>query len=92
MRIVTEISHPRMKITVFKMNDKLSIKFEKNLIEHIIKLRESSPLNDLELLKKSINEELLHKIESSIDQHSNLRLQLEQENADDEFPEFDEII
>ena len=92
MRIVAEIPHPRMKITVFKMNDKLSMKFEKNLVEHIIKLRESSPLNDIELLKSSLQQELLQKIESSIDQHAALRAQLEENNIDDEFPEFDEII
>lgn len=81
-----------MKITVFKMNDKLSVKFEKNLVEHIIKLRESSPLNDIELLKSSLQKELLQNIESSIDQHAALRAQLEEDNTDDEFPEFDEII
>ena len=92
MRIVAEIPHPRMKITLFKMNDKLSIKFEKNLVEHIIKLRDSSPLNDLEKLKKSLIPEVLNKIESSIDQHAGIRLELEEEHRDDQLPEFDEII
>ena len=92
MRIVAEIPHPRMKITLFKMNDKLSIKFEKNLVEHIIKLRDSSPLNNLEILKSSLSPEVLNKIESSIDQHAGIRLELEEENRDDLLPEFDEII
>lgn len=92
MRIVAEIPHPRMKITFFKMNDKLSIKFEKNLVEHIVKLRDSSPLNNIEKLKSSLSAEVLSKIESSIDQHVGLRAQLEENNMDDELPEFDEII
>lgn len=92
MRIVAEIPHPRMKITLFKMNDKLSIKFEKSLIEHIIKLRDSSPLNDIEKLKQALSSEVLNKIESSIDHHAAIRSELEESNRDDLLPEFDEII
>lgn len=92
MRIIAEIAHPRLKISIFKMNDKLSIKFEKNLIEHIIKLRDGSSLNDVQKLKESINPEVIQKIEVLIDQEVQLRSQLEEKQKDDDFPEFEEII
>lgn len=81
-----------MKVTFFKMNDKLSVKFEKNLVEHIVKLRDSSPLNDIDKLKTSLSPEVLSKIESSIDSHVAIRAQLEEDILDDQLPEFDEII
>ena len=41
MRIIGQIDHPDMKITVFKMDNKLSMKFELGLYEQTFKFRES---------------------------------------------------
>ena len=40
MRIIKEINKGLLKITVFKYQDKLSIKFEKDLNEILIKFRD----------------------------------------------------
>lgn len=53
MRIIGNIEHPNMKISVFKMDHKLSIKFELGLYEQTYKFRESEymkSLNDAEKL------------------------------------------
>lgn len=42
MRIIKEINKDSLKITVFKYQEKISIKFEKELNEMTIKFRESA--------------------------------------------------
>lgn len=92
MRIIADIAHPRMKITVFQMNGKISIKFEKHLIEHIIKLRDGSPLNDLEILKSAFTSEALTHIERSIEEERKLRGSIEAALIENDLDEFEEII
>ena len=41
MRIIDEFNADDVKVTVFKMNDKISIKFEYNLLEQIYKFRDA---------------------------------------------------
>ena len=92
MRIIADIPHPRMKITVFQMNGKISIKFEKHLIEHILKLRDGSPLNELDKLKSSLTSEVLIHMEKAIENQHVLRSEIELKLAEDDLEEFDEII
>lgn len=40
MRIIGQLEHPRIKITLFDQNDKLTVKFEKGQSEIILKFRE----------------------------------------------------
>ena len=49
---------PTLKITVFKMDNKLSVKFETGLYEQTFKFRESNELNDFESMKKLVDERL----------------------------------
>lgn len=92
MRIIADIPHPRMKITVFHMNGKISVKFEKHLIEHILKLRDGSPLNDIEKLKTSLTIEVLDKVENAIEAQAKMRGNIETQLLTSELDEFDEII
>jgi len=81
-----------MKITVFQMNGKISVKFEKHLIEHILKLRDGSPLNDLEKLKSVLSPEVLMSIEKAIEEQHKMRGTLEINLSENDLEEFDEII
>ena len=40
MRVIGHLDHPRIKITLFDQNNKLSVKFEKGQSEIILKFRE----------------------------------------------------
>jgi len=40
MRVLAELPHPECKITIFSMNQKLIIKFEKGIYEQTYKLSE----------------------------------------------------
>ena len=55
MRIIGNIDHPEMKITVFKMDNKLSIKFELGLYEQTFKFRESDYMKGMEDAEKFID-------------------------------------
>ncbi|MFT4973550.1 MAG: hypothetical protein ACI9JY_002760 [Saprospiraceae bacterium] len=46
MRIIGDIPHPNFKITVFKMDNRLSVKFESGFNEQTYKFRASSELQN----------------------------------------------
>ena len=56
MRIIGHIEHPAMKITVFKMDNKLSVKFETGLYEQTYKFRESLELTSFEDVQRLVDE------------------------------------
>ncbi len=55
MRIIGKIEHPSINITVFKTDNKISIKFELGLYEQIIKFRESNYMQDLSDAEKLVD-------------------------------------
>ena len=55
MRILGNIDHPSLKITVFQMDNKVSIKFETGLYEQTYKFREREELKNLESIKQMID-------------------------------------
>jgi len=92
MRIVGEIPHPHMKISIFKMNDKLSVKFESGLVEHIMKFRDGSPLHNIESLKSILDAKALHQIFQNLQKDVEFRSQLEGHAIELIDDKFDEII
>lgn len=89
MRIVADIPHPRMKITCFHHDLKYSIKFEKNLLEQIYKLRELSTAHDIKDVLAALNADQLARIESTLDQMAQIRSDVLQEvesSNDFDFP------
>jgi hypothetical protein len=63
MRIVGEIDHPRMKISIFKNDGKFSLKFEGGLLEQIYKFRDDERLGSVEDVKRMVDAEFIEKIE-----------------------------
>lgn len=59
MRIIGEIPHSEFKITVFQMNSRISVKLEKDMIEHTIKFRDGAGVNNIEDVKKFLDEEVI---------------------------------
>jgi hypothetical protein len=59
MRIIGNIEHPVMKITVFKMDNKLSVKFETGLYEQTFKFRESNELTDFDAIQQLVDEQFM---------------------------------
>jgi hypothetical protein len=55
MRIIGNIEHPILKITVFKMDNKFSVKFESGLYEQTYKFRSSDAISGLESIQKVVD-------------------------------------
>lgn len=56
MRIIGEYDLSGIKITVFKMNERVSVKFEKNLCEQIYKFRDGSGIQNFDDVKKFVDD------------------------------------
>ena len=92
MRIIGYIQHPVLKITVFQMDNRLSVKLETGLYEQTYKFRKGGMINTLEDVKKIITEEFTKGVLDQVEQMHQIkntalkRLQSEKEDS------FDEII
>lgn len=55
MRIIGHIEHPDIKITVFKMDNRVSVKFENTLYEQTFKLGMDERTASMEAIQKLID-------------------------------------
>jgi hypothetical protein len=68
MRIIGSIDHPDWKITVFKMDDRLSVKLETGLNEQTYKFREGPQLETFEDVRKLVDATFLARAEAMFEQ------------------------
>ncbi len=61
MRIIANIPHPKISITIFSMNDKYQIKFEAGQMEQTFKISHHE-VNGIEGVQKMIDAAFLEKI------------------------------
>lgn len=61
MRVIGNIPHPKISITIFSMNDKYQVKFEAGPMEQIFKIPHSE-VNGVEGIQKLVDEEFLKKV------------------------------
>lgn len=96
MRIIGSLQHPRLKITVFQMNGRLSVKLESGLYEQTYKFRQGSGVDTLDDLRQCINQEFLDAVEQDLGRmHVRTIRALEifrKQEGSDEADEFDEIL
>lgn len=62
MRIIGNIDHPVLKITVFKMENKISIKFESGLYEQTYKFRTGDGMETFEDVEKLVDSAFLERV------------------------------
>ena len=91
MRIIGYIEHPNLKITVFKMDNKTSIKFETGMYEQTYKFREMDELNNMEKIKEMVNNSFVKNVLTEFQkmhQFKNSALSnISQKEAEEEFEE-----
>jgi predicted secreted protein len=68
MRVVSEITHPELKITIFHWNNRYLIKLEAGLFEQTYKIQEYD-VDSEEDVKKLVNDEF---IRSAIDRFNQM--------------------
>lgn len=66
MRIIGYIEHPVLKITIFKTNNRISVKLESGMYEQTYKFRESEQLNSIGQVKELINQKFIAAVEQEI--------------------------
>ena len=95
MRIAGYIDHPSLKITIFQMENKYSVKFEHNGLEQTYKFNTGQGLERVEDIRQLVTTPFLHSVIEQMQQMDQLRAKaLEQKAAQDdvEDDEFEEII
>ena len=93
MRIIGEIEHPELKITVFKNGNRFSVKFEDGSVEQTYKFDDGQNIEHLGDVKRQIDAVFLQKIENGITAMQIARLETLQRNSlGTEADEFEEII
>ena len=75
MRIIGNIEHPELKISVFKMDNRITVKFENQAYEIGIKLGSNDQLNNLESVKKWADQSLIESVQHMMNQLHLYRLE-----------------
>lgn len=92
MRIIGNIEHPNLKITVFQMDNKLSVKFESGLYEQTYKFRTGEGLENLEDIKKLVDIPFMQAVEQELQRMHQIRNGALSRIETGEEEEFEEII
>lgn len=74
MRIIGSIEHPTLKISVFKMDNRLSVKFENGLYEQTFKLGADERLSTVEAVAQWADPALLADIQSNFQRMHQARM------------------
>lgn len=93
MRIIGYIDHPILKITIFQMENKFSVKLESGLLEQTYKFRTGEGINNLEDIRRLVDEEFLEAVLEEMGRMRDIqRHTLERSLPDGQEDEFEEII
>lgn len=93
MRIIGNIEHPTLKITVFKMDSKFSVKLENPFYEQTYKFRSSEALNSLEDVQKLVDSTFIEQVLQQLAaMHQTRQAALERFLPVEEEEDFEEII
>jgi hypothetical protein len=93
MRIIGTIDHPTLKITVFKMNERLSVKLESGLYEQTFKFRSGEGVDTLEDVKNFIDAGFIEGVSENLQRMHQLKMQaLSRQLPETVEEEFEEII
>ncbi|MBK8625997.1 MAG: hypothetical protein IPN86_10670 [Saprospiraceae bacterium] len=93
MRIIGEFDLDQIKVTVFVMNERLSVKYENNLLEQTYKFRDGSGIRTVEDVKKYSEGETIKEIKLAFEKMGTIRLHgIQNLNIDSDTDKFDEII
>ena len=68
MRILGYLDHPVLKITVFKTDTRLSIKFENGDFEQTYKFRPTEQTNSLKEINRLLDDEFLEQVRARFEQ------------------------
>jgi len=91
MRIVGEIPHPYLKITVLHMNDKFTIQFEDGLLSQSYALRSGSGIEDMASITEFVDQEFIQKVMKTFQEMGKQFSERIRDYKDDQLNTFDII-
>lgn len=91
MRVIGEFAVGDIKVSVFKYNERISVKYEKYLLEQVYKFRDGSNIRNVNDVMK-FSETIESKLNVIFDSMNQLRTDRLMELNGDGLDEFDEII
>lgn len=68
MRVIGEIKHPKYKITVLKMNEKVTVQIEDRLVSQSFVFRDGSGVRDLSSAEQLLTAEFMDNITARFSQ------------------------
>ena len=92
MRIVGDIPHPSLKITIFLHDSKYAVKFESGLYEQTYKFRSGNDLQTEEDIKAIIDANFIQQVELSLPKMHQQKLAAMGRWRSSESDDFEEII
>lgn len=93
MRIIGQIEHPQLKISIFKMEERYSVKFENEGYEQTYKLGSDERANSLEKITQLIDPAFIqHVMQQMQSMHQNRMAAFARHTSAENMPMFDEII
>ncbi len=92
MRIIGYVEHPSLKITVFKMDNKISVKFENTLYEQTYKFRDSEALSSIADVQKLVDGEFIARVLKELAVMHQVRQEALNRFMPEEEEDFEEII
>ena len=92
MRIVGDIPHPTLKITIFLHDSKYAVKFEAGLYEQTYKFRSGEALQSVEDIKAIIDVDFMKEVQIMLPKMHQHKLEAIGRWSSDQEDEFEEII
>lgn len=88
MRIVGDIPHPTLKITIFLHDSKYAVKFEAGLYEQTYKFRSGDEISSVEDIQTIVDDTFINQVQAALPlmhQHKLEALGRRREESEDEF-------
>ncbi|MDF1696369.1 MAG: hypothetical protein P1U56_11075 [Saprospiraceae bacterium] len=91
MRIIGEINHAKYKITVLKMNEKVTLQIEDRLVSQSFAFRDGSGVKDLATAQQLLTPDFLSKVDARFAEMNKDYMDALEELNQDEFEDFEII-
>ncbi len=92
MRIVGDIPHPTLKITIFLHDSKYAVKFEAGLYEQTYKFRSGEEISSVEDIKAIVDDTFINQVQLALPLMHQHKLEALGRRKEEVADEFDEII
>lgn len=92
MRVIGNIPHPLLKITVFKTDTRFPVQFEAGSVTQVFRFRKGGRIEGLADIEKIVDERMCQQVLEGLKQQNELMLKVQSRFATEESEDFPPII